>query len=886
MKRQDIESGKLRKLRGGWSLTGLLAAGLVLGACGDNVPDPDPDGTQSITSGHTLVPVESCDSLDDYVADYATDMLVDSYVYGSYYGGVATRGGVGAEPPMMDDADATSTQEGGESNSGTTSGPSDYTTTNVQELGVDEPDLVKTNGTNLFVVDNSQGEALLHVLSSWPADEAHEIATVELEGWGDNLLLIDDTVIALTTIYQGDYYDDYGYGCSSPFGDCGRNAVDVSTPPSTGEEDSGFSEGSEGSSGSTGTDSGAPVEPDEDPDGEDGPDGEEDHGDEDSDVPDGDRRIPEGEYEEPPQYDEPFHGTRLTVIDVSDPSSPTITETYDIEGNMADARMVEGIIYVALNYDVLQVPYELIEDLQALDLPEPDWSVSEDARRRTANGFADDIHEVVIDYLADGGRDALIPDLRVGDDNDTRGDIFECSDFMRPARRSQLGVLAVVGFDPATGDDPAGMGLLATGWQVYGSTDNLYVAQDSRWWWWTQDDEPVTKTYIHQFGLNDGSPRYTASGEVDGWLLNSYAMSEYDGHLRVATSDQTWGWAGGGDVAVEGGVGTATTTDAPSAEPDSTEPVNIDDEETDGDGGTDTDSGDVIDTDSDEPPVVEPEPEPEPEPMPFPDPDNVDPDVDANNIFVLERNGLELELVGEVRGLAPTEQIFAIRFMGDRAYMVTFRQVDPLFTIDLSDPTSPQVLGELHITGFSNYLHPVGEDHLIGLGQEADMNGRVQGLHLQLFDVSDMTNPERIHHLVFDSSWSYSEAQHNPHAITYWDDQGLLALPVTIENWDGRDGYDFFSGLIIYDVSIEDGFTEVGRVSHAELALEAYCSETGEGYDYMCSGEESLAWAVQMRRSVFIDEYVFAISSLGVSSSLIENADELLATVNFYSPKE
>jgi len=881
MKRQDIESGKLRKLRGGWSMTGLLAAGLVLGACGDNVPDPDDNENPTVQSGHTLVPVESCASLDDYVADYATDMLVDSYVYGSYYGGVATRGGVGAEPPMAAN-DATTTQEGGDSDANTSSGPSDYTTTNVQELGVDEPDLVKTNGTHLFVVDNSQGEALLHVLASWPADETQEIATVELEGWGDNLILVDDTVIALTTIYQGNYYDDYGYGCSSPFGDCGSNEVDVSTPPSREpEEDSGSSEGSEGS---TGTDSGAPIQPDEEPDGEDDTDidGEEDP-DGDHEEPDGDRRMPDGEYEEPPQYDEAFHGTRLTVIDVSDPSSPSVTETYDIEGNMADARMVEGIIYVALNYDVLQVPYELIQDLQELDLPEPDWSVSEEARRATANGFAGDIHDTVINYLEDGGRDALIPDLRVGDDNDTRADIFECSDFMRPAQRSQLGVLAVVGFDPATGDEPTGMGLLATGWQVYGSTDNLYVAQDSRWWWWTQDDEPVTKTYIHQFGLNNGSPRYAASGEVDGWLLNSYAMSEYDRHLRVATSDQTWGWANDGDVAV--GTGTATTTDAgPANEPASTEPAPIDDE-VDEDGGTDSDGG-VVDTDSDEPPVVEPEPEPEPEPMPFPDPDNVDPNADANNVFVLERNGLELEVVGEVRGLAPNEQIFAIRFMGDRGYMVTFRQVDPLFTIDLSDPTNPEVLGELHITGFSNYLHPVGDDHLIGLGQEADMNGRVEGLHLQLFDVSDMTNPERIHHLVFDSSWSYSEAQHNPHAITYWDEQGLLALPVTIENWDGRDGYDFFSGLIIYDVSIEDGFTEVGRVSHAELAIEAYCSETGEGYDYMCSGEESLSWAVQMRRSVFMDDYVFAISSLGVSSSTIESADELLATVNFYSPKE
>ena len=91
---------------------------------------------------------------------------------------------------------------------------------------------------------------------------------------------------------------------------------------------------------------------------------------------------------------------------------------------------------------------------------------------------------------------------------------------------------------------------------------------------------------------------------------------------------------------------------------------------------------------------------------------------------------------------------------------------------------------------------------------------------------------------------------------------------------------------MIYDVSIEDGFQEVGRVSHAELAMEAYCSDTDSyDYDYMCSGDE-LAWYVQMRRSVFMDDYVYAISSMGVSSSLIEDASDILATINFYSSAE
>ncbi|MEL7208403.1 MAG: beta-propeller domain-containing protein, partial [Actinomycetota bacterium] len=112
-------------------------------------------------------------------------------------------------------------------------------------------------------------------------------------------------------------------------------------------------------------------------------------------------------------------------------------------------------------------------------------------------------------------------------------------------------------------------------------------------------------------------------------------------------------------------------------------------------------------------------------------------------VSVLEEQGNVLKVVGQVGGLGRGERIFSVRFMGETAYVVTFRQVDPLYTVDLSDPERPVVKGELKIPGFSDYLHPVGDDHLLGVGMDGDEDGRVEGAVISLFDVSDLTNPTR-----------------------------------------------------------------------------------------------------------------------------------------------
>ena len=117
-----------------------------------------------------------------------------------------------------------------------------------------------------------------------------------------------------------------------------------------------------------------------------------------------------------------------------------------------------------------------------------------------------------------------------------------------------------------------------------------------------------------------------------------------------------------------------------------------------------------------------------------------------NNVYVLDMN---LNVVGKLEDLAPGEQIYSTRFMGNRCYMVTFRNIDPLFVIDLSDPTSPTVLGQLKVTGYSGYLHPYDENHIIGIGKETSYDAKedfawYQGIKISLFDVSDVSNPVEV----------------------------------------------------------------------------------------------------------------------------------------------
>ena len=150
-----------------------------------------------------------------------------------------------------------------------------------------------------------------------------------------------------------------------------------------------------------------------------------------------------------------------------------------------------------------------------------------------------------------------------------------------------------------------------------------------------------------------------------------------------------------------------------------------------------------------------------------------------SSVSVLAEADGRLETIGRVGGLGAGERIYAVRFIGDAGYVVTFHQVDPLYTLDLSVPTAPKVVGELQLAGYSAYLHPAGDNLLIGVGQDATAQGVRTGSQVSLFDVSDLSKPRRLSQRLIDPAGSgSSEAEWDHHAFLWWAPKELAVLPL------------------------------------------------------------------------------------------------------------
>lgn len=248
------------------------------------------------------------------------------------------------------------------------------------------------------------------------------------------------------------------------------------------------------------------------------------------------------------------------------------------------------------------------------------------------------------------------------------------------------------------------------GTTVYASLTNLYigVSEYSRERW-------STETAIHRFSVTEGKIDYAGSGEVDGYLIDQFALDEYGGYLRVATT--SW-------------IAAANPTALPAVWPFA--------------------SGTRV-----------------------------------NNVYVLDMN---LNVVGCLEGLAPGEWIYSVRFLGDTGYLVTFFKTDPLFVIDFSCPTSPTLLGELEITGYSDYLHPLGDQQLLGIGKDAVPAGETwwwyQGVKLSLFNTTNPCEPTERARLVLGVRGTDSEALRDHKAVLVEPARQLLVIPVLLAEYD------------------------------------------------------------------------------------------------------
>ncbi|MFP3919439.1 beta-propeller domain-containing protein [Lysinibacillus telephonicus] len=236
-----------------------------------------------------------------------------------------------------------------------------------------------------------------------------------------------------------------------------------------------------------------------------------------------------------------------------------------------------------------------------------------------------------------------------------------------------------------------------------------------------------------------------------------------------------------------------------------------------------------------------------------------------NHLFIFDE---QLNKVGELTDLAKGERIYSARFMGDKAYIVTFKQVDPLFVIDLANPEKPKVLGELKIPGFSNYLHPLDENHLIGFGYETETRidsyskqpfTTTAGMKISLFDITDYNNPKEQDTVVVGGRGTYSDLQYNHKALFKNNKYSYFGFPVVI--YEGKGEYDVQykgNGALVYEITAENGIQLKGNLVTP--------AKNGEQYE---------EWETNISRMLYIDETLYTVSRNEVKSYDLKSFKQL-----------
>jgi hypothetical protein len=361
--------------------------------------------------------------------------------------------------------------------------------------------------------------------------------------------------------------------------------------------------------------------------------------------------------------------TVITEVDIHDPSAMAVTQTMTVDGRFVDARQAGDSARIVIS----SAP-------QAIAQPQ---------LAASAGGW--------------------VPKWRFKDVRSGRRftrQVASCGDIRRPVQFSGLGMVNIVTVDFSKGLQAAqSTSLMADAQVVYGSPTSLYIATQK----WVNPVlslgqlPPSQVTVIDKFDLSDpDTTTYLSSGQVPGYLLNQFSLSESGGYLRVASTSRPIWW--GASV----------------------------------------------------------------------------PQSSQSYVTVLQPQGGVLAPVGQVSGLGQGEQIYSVRFVGNTGYVVTFHQVDPLYTIDLSTPTAPKVVGELDLAGYSAYLHPLTGGLLLGVGQDVSTEtNEPTGAQLELFDVSDPASPKLLAKATLGTG-SSSQATYDHHAFLYWPGTNLVVLPVQV----------------------------------------------------------------------------------------------------------
>lgn len=221
----------------------------------------------------------------------------------------------------------------------------------------------------------------------------------------------------------------------------------------------------------------------------------------------------------------------------------------------------------------------------------------------------------------------------------------------------------------------------------------------------------------------------------------------------------------------------------------------------------------------------------------------------TNQLYVLDEN---LKEIGKIENMALDEKIYSVRFIGKVGYIVTFKEIDPLFVIDLSNPTNPEIKGELKIPGYSAYLHPYDENHIIGIGYNTKDNSRGgvtnTTLKMSMFDVSDVENPKEVFNVSIGNNYSYSNIMYNHKQLFYNKSKNLIGFPVALMEDNYRNDKD---ALVIYEIDLENGFKKYGEISQKR--------------DYLTN----------IDRAIYIGDVLYTLSETRINSYDLNTFEEL-----------
>ena len=527
---------------------------------------------------------------------------------------------------------------------------------------------------------------------------------------------------------------------------------------------------------------------------------------------------------------------KYTVVDISDRTAPEVERELYIEGNYHTARLVDGtmrsVTHLWTHIDGLRTWVYLPENYWESDSDEERMVIWNQSMEETISANRAIIDDLTLDdfapHLYEVGEDGLFQHPTASED---------CSEFSASADSAGRGFSTIMTIELLGEESEMQLDHITSSWaHVYASQDVMVLAEPANdWWWFWRNFGWDDATNIHVFDISDPSETtYVASGRIDGTVQDQFSISEFNGVIRVATTEDAWGrwWL----------------------------------EETEEWTGP------------------------------------------TNNVFTLavaecmipegcDNESSEMIQLGHVGNIAPDERIWSARFVGDRAYLVTFEIIDPLWVIDLTNPNNPVILGELEVPGVSTYIHPVDADTLltIGIGPGPDGLGLDWSMtQVSLFDVSDPTNPTLADSLQLSPayqddqcdewgcgwSWSYSEATYEHKAFNYWAPEQLLAVPLSTyryiyEQIEFEDktytysGYEFVSTLELINVDAENGTLSAhGMVNHSEFYND-------DGLSGWWSGSTSI------RRSIFMGDYIYAFSAAGAS---VHSTDDLTSMVELELP--